>query len=353
MSMRVLMFSSDPNVFAVGSPAWDRMRLYESVLEKLEIIRMDRSVGRYVRFWNGYRAARQKLQHERYDIVVAQDIEHALIAWVLSWKYGIPFQMQLHTDIFSPYFWKGGLVNKLRVLCARFLIPRASCIRVVSERIKRSIEMRYPHVELQISVLPVLPSIGDISREAAYKPRYGENYDFIVLMVARLEKEKNIPMAFYVFRIFLQEHPRALLLIVGSGSQKMALKDLSESLGIEKNILFQNNLTREYEIADVLLLTSNYEGYGLVALEALHYGVPVIMTDVGVAGEVVRGGENGLVVPVGDKEKLSAALVRYAKDMVLQEHLKNGAKNTPLPYQSKEEYRDKLKHSWETCVIKK
>ena len=351
--MRVLMFSSDPNVFAAGSSAWDRMRLYESVLDTLELIRMDRSVGKYTRFWKGFWTAKKKLQNERYDIMVAQDIEHALITWVLSWKYGVPFQIQLHTDIFSPYFWKGGLVNKLRVLCARFLIHRASCIRVVSERIKRSIERHCPHKDLIISVLPILPSITRFPDDMPFRPRFLDSYDFMALMVVRLEKEKNIPMALRAFKTFLQKCPRALLLIVGDGSQKVSLEHLCKSLGIENSVLFQKGLTREYEIADVLLLSSNYEGYGLVALEALHYGVPVIMTDVGVAGEVVKDGENGLVVPVGDQQKLSAALAPFADDPALREHLKNGAKSTLLPYQSKEEYRDKLKQSWETCVIKK
>lgn len=350
--MRILMFSSDPRAFQPGSSTWDRMQLYGSAVKKLELICMDRTGGRYVRFWNGYQTAKKKLRNEHYDMIVAQDVEHAFLAWRLSRKFNVPFQMQFHTDMFSPYFWSGSFFNKARVLGAQFLVPRASCIRVVSERIKRSLEMRYPHKQLQIVVLPVIPVFTTHPKGTPFQSHVMEDHDFLILMVARLEKEKNVPLALRVFKTFLRERPQALLLVIGTGSQKHVLEQLCIFLGIEKNVIFQNEYTREYEMADVLLLTSNYEGYGLVALEALHHGVPVIMTDVGVAGEVVRDGVNGFIVPVGDEAGLSSALKTYAENPTLQERLYAGARNTPLPYQSPEEYRDKLIQSWKTCTIK-
>jgi len=325
------------------------MQLYSTMLDTLTLIRMDRSRGRMARFWFGLREAKQFLRRERYDLMVAQDVEHALLAWYLSKRNGVPFQMQIHTDIFSPYFWKGGLLNKLRVLCAVFLVPRASCIRVVSRRIQNSLEARYPDKHLAISVLPIIPAI--ITDDSAKLASPLKTKDFTVLMVARLEKEKNIPLALRVFARFLKEQPHARMHITGSGSQEAALKCICTALGIEHKVVFQKTFsTQEYQTADVLLLTSNYEGYALVALEALHSGLPVIMTDVGVAGEVVQNCVNGLVVPVKDEERLLQALIEFAGDSVLQERLRQGAKATPLPYASPEEYRDKLVTSWKTCT---
>ncbi len=344
--MKIVMFTSDPQAFVSGSHTWNRMRLYEAALEKLELVRMDRSQGRYARFWRGYKKAKLLVRGERYDLIVAQDVEHAFLAWHLSRRCGVPFQMQIHTDIFSPYVWRGSMLNKARVLFAMFLIPRASCIRVVSERIRRSITARYPDTHISITVLPVIPAYSGTPE--AKLPEF-----FTVLMVARLEKEKNIPLALRVFAKFLRGHPGARLRIVGNGSQRAALKRMCAALGIEHSVEFREAFSmKEYETAHVLLLTSNYEGYGMVALEALRSGLPVIMTNVGVAGEVVLDGVNGLVVPVGDEEKLLEALTRYAGDSAVQDRLRRGAKATQAPYASQEEYRDKLLASWRTCGMK-
>lgn len=350
--MKVLMFSSDPQVETVGSPVWNRIQQYKEVLEKLTVIPLDRSRGRILRFWYGYRQARQYLQAHHYDIIVAQDIEHAFLAWLLKREFITPFQMQIHTDIFSPFFYKGSLVNKLRVFLAKRLLVKATCIRVVSGRIEDSIRKTLPNQEFRIARMPIPPIITPRKTDIPFKPQYAEGCNFIILMVARLEIEKNIPLALDVFKEFLREQPKALLVIVGTGSQRVSLENICNQLAIKKSVMFLEGYSREYEIADVLLLTSNYEGYGLVALEALHNGVPVIMTDVGVAGEVVKDDVNGFVAPVGDKDKLLEALLKYSRDKDLQERLKKQAKETPMPYASFEDYRERLLESWRTCTIK-
>lgn len=351
------MFSSDPRIDETGSPSGSRMQRYREVLERLDIIPLDRSSGgRLLRFWHGYWKARQYLKEDRYDIIVAQDIEHAFLAVLLKWEFSTPFQMQLHTDIFSPFFYKGSFINRLRIFFAKRLITKATCIRVVSERIENSIRKSFPNHEFRIVRMPIPPIITQITKwntDIPFKPQYAEGHDFIILMVARLEKEKNIPLALEVFKEFLSERPKALLVIAGRGSQKEDLKHMCNRLGIQANVEFLNGYTREYEIADVLLLTSNYEGYGLVALEALYNGVPVIMTDVGVAGEVVKDNINGFVVPVSDKKRLLESLLKYSRDVVLQNRFKEQAKLTSMPYDlASDDDIKQLLESWRTCTTK-
>src|SRR3989344_6970392 len=130
--MKVLMLSSDPRN--------SRLKRYAEVLEKLEIIGFERKDGRFARFWKGYKKAREILSRERFDLITAQEIEHSFLAWLLSNKFKIPWQMQIHTHIFSPYYVKHSVFNFFRRMLAKFLIPRASCVRVVSERIRKSIK---------------------------------------------------------------------------------------------------------------------------------------------------------------------------------------------------------------------
>ena len=79
--------------------------------------------------------------------------------------------------------------------------------------------------------------------------------------------------------------------------------------GLENNVKFEpavdhDTLFSYYKTADLFLLTSNYEGYGRSVIEAMTAGLPVVMTDVGLAREIVINGENGVVVPVGDTKAI-------------------------------------------------
>lgn len=329
------MFSSDPR-------AEERMRKYGEMLEKLEIVFFDRARGRFSRFFKGYFEAKRILAGERFDLITAQEIEHSFLAWRLSKKFNIPWQMQIHTDIFSPFYVRHSVLTKLRVWLAKFLLPKASCVRVVSERIKRSIGR-------DAVLIPIFSEIK-IGGGQNLREKY-PGYDFYILMVSRLAKEKNISLALEAMHEVVKEYPETLLVIVGEGPER---KNLEREIldGLETNVRFEGfkeGLSGYYASADLFLLASNYEGYGLSVLEAAVSGLAVVMTDVGVAGEVIKNEESGIIVPVGDRAKLAEAILRLRREEKLRKRLSGGAKNIRLPYESFEEYRDKLINSWKTC----
>ncbi len=347
--MKILMFSSDSRVVEEGSVAARRMERYKEALERLDILLLDRSRGRFSRFWKGYVEARNLLKKERYDLITTQEIEHAFLAWCLSRKLKIPFQIQLHTDIFNPYYVEHSVFNRVRVWLARFLIPRANCIRVVSGRIKYSLS-RF-NLD-RITVLPIFSELSKRTGDVNLRKKYPE-HDFIVLMVSRLTREKNIYLALEVLKEVIKQYPKTLLVIVGEGPEKVNIKYQISNIKIEGNVKFegwQENLSGYYHSADCLLLTSNYEGYGLSVMEALQNGLSVIMTDVGIAGEIVKNNENGIIVPVGDKEAIVNAILELEGNVNLKSRLSENARKTPMPYKSFEEYREKLVSSWRQCL---
>jgi glycosyltransferase involved in cell wall biosynthesis len=250
--------------------------------------------------------------------------------------------MQIHTDIMSPYFAKHSAANRVRVLLAKFLIPRASCVRVVSERIKRSINR-------DAIVLPIFSEkkTGTFDLKKKY-PRH----NFYLLMVGRLAREKNIFLALNAFKNIVGKNIDAILIIVGEGPEKKNIEYRIKNYGLEDRVKlegWQEDVGGYYESADAFLLTSDYEGYNIASVEAIASALPVIMTDVGVAGEVVKNGVNGIVVPVGNKTLFSMALENFLTDSNLRARLIEGAKNTKMPYKSFEEYRDKLILSFKQC----
>lgn len=80
-----------------------------------------------------------------------------------------------------------------------------------------------------------------------------------------------------------------------------------------------NTITEYYSSADIFVLPSLYEGYGIVSAEAMYFGLPIIATDVGGIPEIVNSGSNGILVPPKDSKKLSNAIDKLSRDTNLRE----------------------------------
>jgi len=324
-------------------------------------------------------------------LITSQDpFECGLVGWRLAKFFGARLQLQIHTDFLSSYFKKESFLNSVRVIIAKFLIKRADCIRVVSRRIHNSILSKLNFdsstIEVQLPKIEILPIWVDIEKikNAPVKTDLHSKYpqfDFIILMASRLTKEKNISMAIEAMHGLIRtetdhtdtkqtklvsESPRSplqsaksvLLLIVGDGPEReRLLKSINSPrspLQSAKSAIIMEDWTDDlasyYKTADLFLLTSNYEGYGRTIIEAMAVSCPVIMTDVGVAGDIVRDGYNGLVVPVDDKKALTDALLKMITDFSLRNNLvASGEYMINKIKINKEEYLEQYKKNWTIC----
>ena len=129
-----------------------------------------------------------------------------------------------------------------------------------------------------------------------------------------------------------------------AGAAKLKLENNVKLLG------WQNNPDKFYSQADAFLLTSNYEGWGMAVVEAANYGLPIIMTDVGCAGEFIKDGESGIVIPVNDQAKLEEAMLRIINDDNLRKELIEGAFSAIKNLPNKEETMALYKQSWEKAI---
>ena len=120
------------------------------------------------------------------------------------------------------------------------------------------------------------------------------------------------------------------LLIAGEGDQRPTLEHDVAELGLTKRVRFLGALPRErvvelFAAADASILSSTWENFPHTVVEALAAGTPVLATAAGGVGEVVRDGENGLLVPLADSKALGAAVRRFFEDDELRQHLRGGA----------------------------
>jgi glycosyltransferase involved in cell wall biosynthesis len=115
----------------------------------------------------------------------------------------------------------------------------------------------------------------------------------------------------------LRKSREVALVLVGEGPERPHVQALAAELGVADRVLCLGALPHFSEWlgrADLFLLPSETESFGLAALEALACGVPVIASDVGGLPEVVRHGETGLLVPPGDPAALAAAVASLLDD---------------------------------------
>ncbi len=279
------------------------------------------------------------------DLVTAQD--PFMTGWVgykIAKKFKIPLQIQIHTDFLSPYFKKESLLNRIRVLIAKFIIPKASCIRVVSERIKNSLLARgYWLVPEKIVVLPIFVDIGKIKNTSIsidLHKKYSQ-FDFIILMASRFTKEKNIKIAISAINEIIKEYPKTGLIIVGVGPEENNLKFKIKNLKLLNNVIIEpwnNDLISYYKTADLFLLTSNYEGYGRTIIEAAAAGCKIVSSNVGIADEVLN---NNTIFQEGNEKELKEKIIKAIKGEIMPPKL--------LIFQTKEGYLNEHKKSWEMC----
>ncbi len=139
----------------------------------------------------------------------------------------------------------------------------------------------------------------------------------LIVCVARLEKEKDVPTLIAAMKTVVATKPTARCLIVGEGSYRAALEQQVAHLGLAGDVTltgFRRDSLAFIATADVFILPSLAEPFGLVILEAMALGKPVIASDAGGPKEIVSHGETGLLVPPASPDAVAAALLQLIGD---------------------------------------
>lgn len=141
-------------------------------------------------------------------------------------------------------------------------------------------------------------------------------FDFI--NVAGMRPQKNQRLLLHAFARVVSSHPESLLCIVGDGVERQTLEELVAELGISASVELVGQASERAVVRDLLwsskafVLSSDYEGLPLSAIEAMACGLPVISTNVGGMSDIVQG--NGVLVPAGDLDSLAGAMISALED---------------------------------------
>ncbi|MFT7228376.1 MAG: 1,2-diacylglycerol 3-alpha-glucosyltransferase [Methylophilaceae bacterium] len=192
-------------------------------------------------------------------------------------------------------------------------------------------------VKLQANVIPTGLQAGSFteSNGLQFKQKYQiENKRPMLLYVGRVAFEKNIPFLFEMVKVLAERHPNVLLVVAGEGPAEKSLHQLAITLKIEGNVKFIGYLDREtelnacYKAADVFVFSSKSETQGLVLLEAMAQGTPVVaIAELGTASILVEG-QGAMISPESTNafsEKVAVLIEDHAKRDLLSQTAKSYA----------------------------
>lgn len=157
----------------------------------------------------------------------------------------------------------------------------------------------------------VTPAVIKAAEAAARDPDRTALDGQTIVTVGRLEPQKDHETLLHAFSQLLKTRP-AHLVVIGEGSLRSHLSDVARQLGIQDRVHFPGYIQNPFPLmqsADLFVLSSIYEGFGNVLVEALLCGLQVVSTDCPSGPrEILNGGEFGALVPPGDADELAAAM---------------------------------------------
>ena len=289
-----------------------------------------------------YFLAKKLLRQPGFDVITVQDQYFlALIGLRLAKKFKLGLEIQVHG------FEK---LHGLRSQIAKYVLPRAQSLRCVSQRLKKQLISDFGVAAEKITVVPIHSKLTINNYQLRIKE---SKNNFVFLTVGRLVPVKNIGLQIEALAELTKHYPKTELWIVGQGPERKNYELRITNYELAKNVKllgWKGDVDSFYNQADAFVLTSNFEGWGMAVVEAASFGLPIIMTDVGIAGEVIKNGESGLIIPLGDKKKLVEVMIKLIENARLRASLAESAKLAVKQLPNKEQTLNLYKASWQKAM---
>lgn len=222
------------------------------------------------------------------------------------------------------------LENRFLAKIAKFDLNRTDQVIVISEAVADYLSAKTGFARARIKKI----HYGfNLTKDRPWRqgPPLAKEGDLVLGMVARYAPQKGHIYFIEAMPEILKEVPNVKFYFAGSDEKgiKNRLKDRARELGIEKNIIFADfdpdpvGLMSQF---DIFVLPSLWEGFGLVLLEAMSVGRPIVATNVGPIPEIIQDGQNGFLVPPKDPKILAEKIIILLKDKSLREKMGNAGK---------------------------
>lgn len=274
-----------------------------------------------------------------YDLVVGFDIDGFYLSRRWAGRQQRPYVCSIKGVIAEELLHERGTVRATFVRLAQLEgsnARRADRVVSTSQYCRDRIAFHYGVPAQTIGIVPEGIDVTAWSAAlAAVPPRRDARPT--ILCVARQYPRKHIADLLHAFALIEQRAPLARLRIVGDGPEHANLVQLAQTLGLAGRVDFLGGLPdaevkREYAHSDIFCLPSVQEGFGIVFLEAMAAGLPVVSTTAAAIPETVRHGQTGILLPPGDVYAIAGALLLLLNDPELRARYARAAREAVVAY---------------------
>jgi glycogen(starch) synthase len=266
-----------------------------------------------------------------FDVVHGHDWLVAVAGDHLAKRFRCPLVVTIHATEYGRHQgWVEEHPQSYIHGVERWMANRAERVITCSSYMREHVSDIYGLEEERISVIPngIDPSeLVPVDDLEALRARFAEADEKLVLLVGRLVYEKGFQLALEALPGLIERLGNVRFLVAGSGTAEHDLKEQARELGLDRHGAFlgwigDDTLHSLYRIADLTVVPSIYEPFGLVALEAMASGCPCIVADTGGLREIVPSNERvGLRFNGGDPEHLAVMVERLLTDEELRDRL--------------------------------
>lgn len=270
----------------------------------------------------------------KFDVIHAHDWLVAYAAKAIKNSYNIPIVATIHAT-------EAGRNSGIHDETQRYindtewmLTYEASEVIVNSNYMKSELQRLFGLPFEKINVVPNginLTTFDGIERDYDFRRRYAMDNEKIILFMGRLVYEKGIQHLIAAMPKILSGYRDAKLIVAGRGGMIDELRAEVDALGIGNKVYFAGyvngkDVAKMYKIADVSVFPSTYEPFGIVALEAMLAGTPVVVSDIGGLNEIVQHRENGMKSYAGNANSLADSILEILYDHQLAQNIVKNAK---------------------------
>lgn len=252
----------------------------------------------------GIRLCREK----KYDVINTHfAVPTGPTGVILSRLFKIPNVLSMHGgDIYDPSKALSPHRNFLLRKVVQYVLNQSTYRLAESEDVKAR-AVNYYKPKREISIIPW--GLKEPIFKKTSRVKLGLSKDeFSIIAIGRLVRRKGLD---YLLRAVAKiQIPTIKVLLIGEGPEQEHLESLAATLGIRQQIVFLSTVSEERKFqylsaSDLFVLPSLHEGFGIVFLEAMYCGLPIVTTDTGGQTDFVNDGHNGFLVPVGDVEAIA------------------------------------------------
>lgn len=269
-----------------------------------------------------------------FDVIHAHDWLTAYAGKTLKYAYNTPLVSTIHATEAGRNSGIRGETQKYINDTEWMLTYESSEVIVNSNYMKNELQRLFGLPYEKINVVPNgvnLNLFNNIEKDYDFRRKFAMDNEKIILFIGRLVYEKGIQTLIAAMPKILSNYHDSKLIVAGKGGMIDELRAQVNALGLNDKVYFTGYLAakdvqRMYKCADISVFPSTYEPFGIVALEAMLSGTPVVVSDVGGLNEIVEHGVNGMKSYAGNPNSLADSILTLLYDQKLCDTVTKNAK---------------------------